>query len=297
MSEGTWPAQRISVLAVVTLPENIDQSNAGQVREQLLLVINRGAAVLIADMTATVSCDLSGADALARAGQHADASGTQLRLAVTAQFVRRVLSHSGLDPLVPIYPTVEAALAAEAGRRDSPGEAGTVAISPPVPEPPGAAQAPPADRVARAEELLDSVVNSIFQVAVSLQTAPDLPRDLSAERITEALQHLDDVVREIRHHVFADRRGPIPADLAEILPSDLPERLALARARAATLRQRVAQTAYTLHFAAADTTALLERRAGLLRPPGRVDFPTEVKRWRAIAEQARLIAEHWEQWS
>jgi pullulanase/glycogen debranching enzyme len=69
--------------AVVALPEHIDASNASQIRVELLWVINRGADTLIADMTATLSCDQSGADAVMRAYQRALASGTQLRLAVT----------------------------------------------------------------------------------------------------------------------------------------------------------------------------------------------------------------------
>lgn len=98
--------------AAVTLPEHIDVSNAGQLREQLLSVINRGATALIVDMTATASCDQSGAEAVARAYQRAVASGTQLRLAVTTPIVRRVLSMNGLDRLIPMYPSLEAAAAA-----------------------------------------------------------------------------------------------------------------------------------------------------------------------------------------
>ena len=52
--------------AVVTLPEHFDLSNAGQIREELLSVIDRGAATLIADMTATLSRDHAGADAQAK---------------------------------------------------------------------------------------------------------------------------------------------------------------------------------------------------------------------------------------
>ena len=65
--------------AVIALPEHINVSNAGQIREELLWVINRGAITLIADMTATVSCDHSGAAAVA-AGRQADgaASGSPL---------------------------------------------------------------------------------------------------------------------------------------------------------------------------------------------------------------------------
>ena len=40
--------------AVVTLPQDIDTSNADQIREQLLWIINRGAAVLIADLTSAI---------------------------------------------------------------------------------------------------------------------------------------------------------------------------------------------------------------------------------------------------
>jgi anti-sigma B factor antagonist len=98
--------------AVIALPEYIDVSNAGQIREELLWVINLGAAALIADMTVTLSCDQSGADAVMRAYQRALANGTQLRLVVTAQIVRRVLDLRGLDRMVSVYPTLEAAAAA-----------------------------------------------------------------------------------------------------------------------------------------------------------------------------------------
>ncbi|MGO9216530.1 MAG: PAS domain S-box protein [Streptosporangiaceae bacterium] len=100
-----WTGRR----AVITLPEHIDVSNAGQIREELLSVINRGAVALIADLTATVSCDHAGADAVVRAYHRAAVSGTELRLVVTAPIVRRVLSLTGLDRLVSVYPSLEAA--------------------------------------------------------------------------------------------------------------------------------------------------------------------------------------------
>jgi anti-sigma B factor antagonist len=94
------------------LPEHIDASNSGLVREQLLSLINRGAAVLIVDMTATVSCDHGGVDALARVYQRAAVSGTRLRVVVTTSIARRILEAVGLDRLISIYPSVEAAAAA-----------------------------------------------------------------------------------------------------------------------------------------------------------------------------------------
>jgi len=109
-----WAGQQ----AVLTVPEHIDVTNVAELREQLLSLINRGAAVLIADMTATSSCDHAAMDAIARAYQRAAVSGTQLRLVVTAPVVRRVLGIEGLDRLVSIYPTVEAATAAGPPRAD-----------------------------------------------------------------------------------------------------------------------------------------------------------------------------------
>ena len=105
-----WTGRR----AVVAFPGHVDVSNVGQLRDRLLSVINRGATVLVADMTGTVSCDHAAVDALARACQRAEASGTQLRLVVTAPVIKRVLSIEGLDRLVSIYPLLDAALAARA---------------------------------------------------------------------------------------------------------------------------------------------------------------------------------------
>ena len=96
----------------MVLPEHLDLSNTAEIRSELLSVINRGATVLIVDMTATISCDHSGADAVARAYQRAVVSGTDMRLIVTSQIVRRMLSIGGIDRLVSVYPSIEAAVAA-----------------------------------------------------------------------------------------------------------------------------------------------------------------------------------------
>ena len=112
MREDLGPVQWAGRQAVVALPVHMDASSAGQIRGELLSVINGGATALIADMTATTWCDHAGADAVVRAFQRAVISGTELRLVVTAEHVLRVLSLSGLDHLVSIYPSLEAATAA-----------------------------------------------------------------------------------------------------------------------------------------------------------------------------------------
>jgi anti-anti-sigma factor len=295
MTEDTRPVRWINRQAVMTLPQHIDRSNADRIREQLLLVINRGAAALIADLAATLSCDYSGADALARAYQRAVASGTELRIVATADVVRRVLGLSGLDRLVSVYPTLDAALAAGAARREVPAEAAPSAISPAGPEPADLARAAAADPANRTSELLDWVLTSIGNVGVSLQAAVDLPGDITAQRITEALRCLDDVARVIRVHELTEHGQGTRPGPARRRPPGMHERPALAARRAALLQQRVAHTAHTLQFAAADTAALLQQRADILGQPGHVDYPTEIKQWRGLADQAGQMAQRWEQ--
>jgi hypothetical protein len=84
----------------VILPQHIDMPSTGQIREELLTLISRGTAALIADMTTTLSCEHAGADAVARACQRVLANSTQLRLVATAHIARRVLSLNGLDRTV-----------------------------------------------------------------------------------------------------------------------------------------------------------------------------------------------------
>ena len=112
MADDQFPVEWMGRWAIIRFPGNVDISNAGQLRDRLLSVINRGAAVLIADMTDTVSCDHSLVDALVRAHQRASVSGTQLRLVVSTPIIRRVLIIESLDRLVSIYPSLEAATAA-----------------------------------------------------------------------------------------------------------------------------------------------------------------------------------------
>ena len=355
------PVQWTGQQAVVALPEHINASNAGLIYDQLLTLASRGAAVLIADMTATVSCDQIGADALVSAYQRASVNGAQLRLVVTAHIIRGVLEASGLDRLIPIYPTTEAAAAAglpaaviPLAARPSPADAdtqvsprpggaaadqrpagqpagaGTAVITPallwklagaladgvvltgdkimmlanrraeemfgyghgelagrpvealipvrlqvahlrlragyeqqprdrpmgagprlvglrkdgatfpveislsPVPTATGrftlavirdlaetgqredlvglARAAVAAGREPPARELLDRVVSGLFDVGLSLETAIDLPHDTAGNRISDALQRLDDTISEIRDHASGHmgHAGPSP---------------------------------------------------------------------------------------
>jgi anti-anti-sigma factor len=339
MAEDMESAARADRRAVVACPEHVDASNAAQIREQLLAAVDRGAAVVIADMSATASCDHVGVDVLAPAYQQAAVHRTELRLVATASAVRRQLAAQGLDRLVPLYSSVQAAVAA--GEPDGPHSAGDPAPPAAAPRWPARPRAgsepasvneavlrrlidaladgivltdedgrialanrqaaamfgyrhgelagqrveslipaslrdghrlnratyalkpaarPMADRARlvglrqdgttipvtitlspvrtasghfvlavvrdatqehgqddltdlvraafaeqahHAEELLDRVVGSLFQVGISLDTAAGQPAELARERISEALRRLDDTIHEIGDHVFS----------------------------------------------------------------------------------------------
>jgi anti-sigma B factor antagonist len=112
VSGKSSPVVWLGTTAVVTLPAEIDIANADQVREDLLSILNRGPATLVVDMGGTTFCDSAGVHALVRAFKRASANSTQMRLVVAAPGVQRVLSITGVDHLIGIYPTVAASLAA-----------------------------------------------------------------------------------------------------------------------------------------------------------------------------------------
>jgi anti-anti-sigma factor len=204
--EDLYPVEWAGGQAVVTLPEHIGISNAGQVREELLSVINRGATTLIADLTATVSCDQSGAEAVFRAWQRAAASGTELRLVITAQIVARTLRLVGLNRMVSVYPSLDAATAARL-----PTAAGGRAEGLPRRGSEDMTAAQPADL-----RMLDAIITGLFQVELGLQAALDLPADPARRRTEEALDDLTGVIGEIRAIVSAARgqrfrQAPDPA--------------------------------------------------------------------------------------
>jgi anti-sigma B factor antagonist len=120
VSQERYPVLWIGQVAVVTLPVEIDVTNADTVREELLAIMNHGAALLIADMSKTNFCDSAGVSALVRAFRRAAASGSTMRLVVSTPAVQRVLSITGVDRLVDIFPSVAASLA---GPYDQSGQA------------------------------------------------------------------------------------------------------------------------------------------------------------------------------
>ncbi len=104
--------------AVITMPAEVDATNADLVRKALLSAARPEVPVLVIDMTRTTFCDSAGVHAVITAYRQAAETGTQLRLAVAA--VRRIFTVIGADQLMPIYPALEAALAGTADGQASP---------------------------------------------------------------------------------------------------------------------------------------------------------------------------------
>ena len=111
MSRERFPVLRSGRTAVVRLCAEIDLTVADELREALLSVLNQGVLVLIADMTATTFCDSAGITALIRAARRAAANGAVMRVAGVAPSVLRVFTLVGIDRMIDIYPSVDAALA------------------------------------------------------------------------------------------------------------------------------------------------------------------------------------------
>lgn len=94
---------------VVVLPEEIDITNADSIGEQLRSAFGPGVTVVLADMTSTAFCDISGWRGLLGAHDDAGVGGAQLRLVIHPGGARRVLKLLGFDRLMPVYPSLDSA--------------------------------------------------------------------------------------------------------------------------------------------------------------------------------------------
>jgi anti-sigma B factor antagonist len=108
----TGPATPAQVQpSLVTLPAEIDMANAARIGEQLAAAFAPGVGVVIADMTATTFCDSVGIGMLLLACRRAAAVGTELRLLLPCPRVLTVMKIIGVDAVLPIYLSLEQALA------------------------------------------------------------------------------------------------------------------------------------------------------------------------------------------
>ena len=130
MPEGRFPVELAGGVPVVAAPEQIDITNAPELRSALLEAAAERPGTLVADLTRTQFCDSSGLHTLLAAHKRAQAVGGELRLVIPDVAVLRVFAITGIDQIIPNFTSLHDALAhtppnGSTGRRPDGGPEGT----------------------------------------------------------------------------------------------------------------------------------------------------------------------------
>ena len=111
MHEGRFPVELVSGVPVVAAPEEIDITNAPDLRSALLAAAANGSRTVVADLTRTRFCDSSGLHTLLAAHKRAQADGGELVLVIPDAAVLRILAITGIDRMIPNFTSLDDALA------------------------------------------------------------------------------------------------------------------------------------------------------------------------------------------
>jgi anti-sigma B factor antagonist len=95
---------------VVMAPEEIDITNAEALRAALLQAAAYGHEAFVVDMTRTRFCDSAGIHALVDAYKRARDGGGQVLLATAGAAVPRIFEITGIDRVIPRFPSLQEAL-------------------------------------------------------------------------------------------------------------------------------------------------------------------------------------------
>jgi anti-sigma B factor antagonist len=96
--------------AIVTMPDEIDLGNSGDLDEQLKAVAGQDPELITADLTGTAFCDSAGVYILTRTRELVAAKGGEFRLAMGDSPVARIFELTGLDQIMPVYRDVQQSL-------------------------------------------------------------------------------------------------------------------------------------------------------------------------------------------
>jgi anti-sigma B factor antagonist len=97
--------------AVVTFPQEAVFANADAVRRNVVSALLPGVRAVILDLTSTMFCDTSGLRELVVAHRLGHEKGVEMRVVVPSRHMR-MITLTGLQGVLAIYPTLAAALAA-----------------------------------------------------------------------------------------------------------------------------------------------------------------------------------------
>ena len=111
MHDGRFPVELVSGVPVVAAPEEIDITNAPDLRSALLAAAADRPGRVVADLTRTRFCDSSGLHTLLAAHKRAQAEGGELRLVMPSAAVLRVFAITGIDRMIANFTSLDDALA------------------------------------------------------------------------------------------------------------------------------------------------------------------------------------------
>ena len=111
MQDGRFPCEMVDGVPVVAAPEEIDITNAPELRSALLEAAAHGHRTLVADLSRTQFCDSSGLHTLLAAHKRATAAGGDMLLVLPGNAVLRVFTITGVDRIIPNFRSLEEALA------------------------------------------------------------------------------------------------------------------------------------------------------------------------------------------
>jgi len=107
-------------LAVITPPAEIDHTNAKPLQDEMKAALERGIITVVIDMSKTTFCDSAALATLCEAHQRASAMNANLRLVISQPGIRRIFEITGLDEVMPIYASLDAAESNIADERHGP---------------------------------------------------------------------------------------------------------------------------------------------------------------------------------
>jgi anti-sigma B factor antagonist len=101
----------IDGVPVVAAPEEIDITNAPELRSALLEAAAHGHRTVVADLSRTQFCDSSGLHTLLAAHKRATTAGGDMLLVIPGNAVLRVFTITCVDQIIPNFTSLEEALA------------------------------------------------------------------------------------------------------------------------------------------------------------------------------------------
>jgi anti-sigma B factor antagonist len=97
--------------AIVNLVGDLDVASAETLGESMAGLVDAGSTRIVVDVSDLAFCDASGIGALVRVAQRAARHGGWLRIAAARPLMERIIRITGLTRTLPVYATVEDALA------------------------------------------------------------------------------------------------------------------------------------------------------------------------------------------